>query len=72
MEAVYQGCLQIVQCLEREGTLAPEWTAGEAADFMWAALAITTWEDLIERGWSKDQYVEHTAQVLKRALVRER
>lgn len=71
MKAVYEGCHQVIRCLQQDNALAPEWTADEAADFMWATLAITTWEDLtIERGWSKGQYIERIEHVLKRVLLR--
>jgi AcrR family transcriptional regulator len=70
MHALYQGCLTVIRCLDRDGVLVPEWTVDEAADFFWALISIRNWEHLtIERGWSKDQYIERMKLVLKRALV---
>jgi AcrR family transcriptional regulator len=72
MQVLYQGCVTTIQCLVRDGTLAPEWTVNEAADFFWATLSIATWENLtIERGWSQEQYIQRTQQVLKKALLRQ-
>jgi len=71
MGALYQGCLQIVRCLQQQNKLAPEWSIEEAASFFRATLAIETWDTLTEeRGWSKDQYIERIQRALKRVLVR--
>lgn len=59
MEVWLSGCRQIAAWLEREGRLAPGWTAADAAD---ALLGITVgfnrlWEALVvERGWSREQF----------------
>jgi AcrR family transcriptional regulator len=71
MSALYQGCADTVQCLVREDSLAPEWTPDEAADFFWTTLSFETWEHLTnERGWSQEQYIRRTQEVLKKALLR--
>jgi AcrR family transcriptional regulator len=71
MNALYQGCADTVQCLVIEERLALEWTPEEAADFFWVALSIETWEHLTtERGWSQEQYIRRTQEVLKKALLR--
>jgi AcrR family transcriptional regulator len=71
MAALYQGCRMVVQCLEEEGLLAPEWTADAAADFFWAALSIETWEHLtMDRGWTQEQYLEQMQRAIKRALLK--
>jgi AcrR family transcriptional regulator len=72
MEALYSGCLIIMQRLEKEGILSPELTVDEAADFFWATISIASWENLtIERGWSQEQFIERIQQALKRALLRD-
>jgi AcrR family transcriptional regulator len=72
MQALYQGCLSVVQTIATEGKLDPSWTIEAAADFFWATLSISTWEQLtFERGWSQDQYRERMQWVIKRALLRE-
>jgi hypothetical protein len=71
MDAVYQGCVRVVQQLESEGLLSPEWSVDEAADFFWAAFSVASWENLtIECGWSNDQFIERIQMVLKKALLR--
>ncbi len=72
MQALYQGCIYVVQNIATEGKLDPTWTIEAAADFFWATLSIATWEHLTtERGWSQDQYRERMQWVIKRALLRE-
>jgi AcrR family transcriptional regulator len=72
MQALYQGCLSVVQTIATEGKLDPSWTIEAAADFFWATLSISTWEQLtFERGWSQDQHRERMQWVIKRALLRE-
>lgn len=71
MDALYGGCTNVVQCLEKDGLLAPEWTIDEATDFFWAALSVDTWEALTQEcGWSKDQYIARLQMALKRALLK--
>jgi AcrR family transcriptional regulator len=72
MQALYQGCLSVVQTIATEGKLDPSWTIEAAADYFWATLSISTWEQLtFERGWSQDQYRERMQWIIKRALLRE-
>jgi AcrR family transcriptional regulator len=72
MQALYQGCFSVVQTIATEGKLDPSWTIEAAADYFWATLSISTWEQLtFERGWSQDQYCERMQWVIKRALLRE-
>lgn len=72
MQALYDGCLQIMRTVERAGSLAAGWTAERAADFFWALLSIDTWERLtIDRGWSKEQYIERMQAAANRALTRQ-
>jgi AcrR family transcriptional regulator len=70
MAALHQGCRSVVQCLADEGVLAPPWTVTTAADYFWAALAIETWEHLtIDRGWTRDQYLQTMLRTIKQALL---
>ena len=60
----------LVEALERDGALAPEWTCEKAADLLWTVLSIQSWEQLtVDRGWSTHQYVRSMQTLLKRALV---
>jgi hypothetical protein len=52
--------------------LAAPWTVETAADFFYATLSIPTWESLtIERGWSREEYIERVTLAIKRALLDE-
>jgi AcrR family transcriptional regulator len=73
MQASYNLCLQVIRGLTTEGVLAPMWTVEEAADFLWAAISIQTWETLVlERGWTNTQYIEHAQQAMRRMLVQDK
>jgi AcrR family transcriptional regulator len=70
MQAMYSGCLTVMQCIADNGLLAADWDAIQAADFLWALLSIDTWERLtIDRGWSKAQYIERVQLAARRALT---
>ena len=76
MTALREGCLTILRQVNREGRLAiplaSPWTVETAADYFYVALSIPTWESLtIERGWSREEYVERVTLALKRALLAE-
>lgn len=71
MAVVHEACRSISERLHRDGTLAPGWSLGEAADLLWAMLSIRNWEQLtIERGWTTEQYVSRMQELTKRAFVR--
>jgi len=74
MAALREGCLTILRQVNRDGApaipLAAPWTVETAADFFYATLSIPTWESLIiERGWSREEYVERVALAIKRTLL---
>jgi AcrR family transcriptional regulator len=76
MAALREGCLTILRQVNRDGApavpLASPWTVETAADYFYATLAIPTWESLtIERGWSREEYVERVTLAIKRALLAE-
>jgi AcrR family transcriptional regulator len=71
MGVVHEACRNIVERLHRDGTLAPGWLLGEAADLLWTMLSIRNWESLtVERGWSTSRYVGRMQELTKRAFVR--
>ncbi len=71
MEVVHQGWRKVIDCLVREGRLAPEWDLDQAADAAWAITSISVWENLaLERGWSTSEYVSRMKTILKRMLVK--
>jgi hypothetical protein len=71
MGAVRESCRLTVEALQRDWTLAPEWSLEEAVDLMWTMLSVRNWEQLtLECGWSQDRYVGGMQELLKRALLR--
>ena len=70
MHAVHTSCRNIIEALDRDGMLDPEWSLKEATDLLWTILSIRNWEHLtIECGWTTEQYVSRTQELSKRALV---
>jgi AcrR family transcriptional regulator len=71
MAALQEGCRKTVECLKREGSLASGWEPDEAANLMWAMLAVEVWENLtMRRGWSNNQYIRRMQTVMKRTFVK--
>lgn len=72
MSTFYDGCVLTLQSIARDGHLADGWTVEQAADFLWSLLSVDTWERLtVDRGWSKEQYIERLRMVAKHALTRQ-
>jgi AcrR family transcriptional regulator len=71
MEARRSGTRQLVQWLERDGLLKPEWDIDTATDAIWALASLQVWEQLvIDRGWSKERYQQHLGQLLRATFVK--
>jgi len=63
-------CGQIIQTLDNENRLSPNWNQQAATDFFWTMNSIQNWEQLtIECGWNQDQYITNVTDVLSSALV---
>lgn len=63
-------CKRIIEVLDSEGKLTPEWSIDEAVDMLWTLLSIQNWEQLkIEDGWSTDQYITRMVTLIKRTFV---
>lgn len=57
--------------MDREGQLAPQWDIETATDLLWSLTSWQVWEQLVvDRGWSKEDYVDHLRSVLRRTLLR--
>jgi AcrR family transcriptional regulator len=70
MQVVRQGCRAVIDCLLRDGSLAPQWEAEAAEDALWAMTSIAVWENLTrECGWSASEYVSRMKVALKRTFV---
>lgn len=60
----------VVEWLDREKLLLPQWDVETAADILWGLTSWQLWEALVvDRGWSKDDYRRHLRTVLRRTLV---
>jgi AcrR family transcriptional regulator len=71
MATVREACTSVVEDLQRDGTLAPEWSADKAIDLLWTLLSVRNWEQLTrECGWSAEQYIEWMQTLLRRTLLR--
>ena len=70
MGAVHDACRDIIEKLQRDGTLVSGWSTDEAADLLWTMLSIRNWENLTrERGWSVDHYVDRMRDLTRRVFV---
>lgn len=57
---------ELTASLARDGALAGEWRAAEAADYLWAAFSVPVWTLLVQDcGWSG----AHARQVLRRTIA---
>jgi AcrR family transcriptional regulator len=71
MDDLYSGCRGVVEQLQREGRLAPEWSIEEASDLFWTSLSIATWDHLtVERRWTKAQYIQGLQRMMRRVLLK--
>lgn len=47
---------QLVESLQAEGALAPQWTVAAATDYLWVSSSVQVWDLLVvERNWSPDR-----------------
>jgi AcrR family transcriptional regulator len=70
MSCLRDVCREIIEALDHEGILAPEWSRSEAIEMLWTMLSFHNWEQLtIECGWSTAQYINWMKTLLKRTFV---
>lgn len=72
MEVVRECARCAIDCLEREGTIAPEWRGRkqEAVDMLWSMLSVRLWEHLVmECGWSTEDYIDWMKITTRRAFT---
>lgn len=61
---------EIIEALDRDETLSPDWSRGKAIEMLWTILSFHNWEQLtVECGWSTTQYVSWMKTLLKRTFV---
>lgn len=67
MDELRAGFHALAKSLRRDGALAPEWTAPQAADHLWVHSSVQVWALLaIDCGYGADK----TARVMQRTLAR--
>jgi len=70
MSGLRSYCREVIEALDRDGMLAPEWSPDDAVEMYWTIISINNWEQLtIECGWTTAQYIERITTVLKRTFV---
>ena len=70
MACLREVCQEIINTLDDEGQLVPEWPKAQAVELFMTLISIQNWEQLtIESGWSKSQYVERMKQLLRHTFV---
>ena len=70
MSCLHDACQVSIEMLDREGSLAPEWSQEEAIEMFYTMLSIHNWEQLtIECGWTTAEYVDWMKTVSKRTFV---
>jgi len=67
IRAIFQ---TVADRLENTAILVEGWSAGEAADFMWAQAHIATWQHLVvERGWTTEQASRRVSEAIGSMIV---
>lgn len=70
MEARRDVYASVVQWLERDGLLSPEWAIEAATDMVWALTSWQLWEQLVvDQGWSKERYAHYLRTALRRVIT---
>ena len=70
MNGLRSFCTEVIEALDRDGTLSPEWPPQQAIEMLWTIISINNWEQLTkECGWSKKEYIERMKKLLKRTFV---
>lgn len=60
----------VIEWLDRDGLLAPEWGAPFAVEMFAALTSWQVWEQLVvDRGWSKEEYVHYLQAAAHRTFV---
>lgn len=64
------GCRRLIQNLDADGKLAPQWTVETGVDMLWALISTDVLESLLrDRGWSKTKLREHLAILFRQTFV---
>jgi len=64
MNALLEGCTDIMKGIETENKLSDEWKSKEAGQYFWILLSVPSWEQMtIKFGWSKKKYITHIKKV---------
>jgi hypothetical protein len=70
MNCLRNVCREIIEALDHESILAPEWSRSKAIEMLWTMLSFHNWEQLtIDCGWSTTQYINRMKTLLKRTFI---
>ena len=60
----------VVERIAAEGRLRAGWDVDVATHLVWSVTSLRAWCELVEEaGWTTEQWVDHTAELLDRALL---
>lgn len=63
---------RLVGGLQKDGALAPQWSVPRAADYLWAASSVQSWDLLVgDRGWSREAAGKIIRNTIAGTLLRE-
>lgn len=69
-DARHRRCRAVIGRLADEGLLSSDWPSDAAADLLWSATSLRSWEDLVgQRGWSTKKWVDRTVASLEATLI---
>jgi AcrR family transcriptional regulator len=69
-DARFDRARQVVGRLAAEGLLRPDLPTDDAARLLWSATSLRAWTELVvESGWTAEQWVRRTAELLERSLL---
>ena len=70
MGCLKEACQEIIDVLEKEGTLSTDMTKEESVEMLWTQLSIQNWEQLTrDSGWTTEQYVVAMKKILIRTFI---
>jgi AcrR family transcriptional regulator len=71
MALLRQHSLTLARRLAKGGLLKPDWTIGQAADWIWHRTHLDGWRHLVsERDWDRAEYAKRVAASLRRDLLK--
>lgn len=70
MDALREGCFNVVKLLEEQQILNDKFKVEEARDLLWSITSVSQWENLrVYCGWSQEQYLERVREMALATLM---